>query len=415
MTLFGFVWLLIVAFAFLEKKERMIEVTILSSVFQCSNVISIGSLKVGPQIITSAIFILYMGFVHKCFYKIRIKKMNLSLILWMLALLCSVVLSSLVAGNFSDVILRILQLYIYIVCFFMMIQAGCNLSEEKIYKIIKRITVFMVLFGILQIMITSGFLPRSWLINKLFFNEAMYGDGLENVTYFTRDNYFRILGTYMEPSYFSGLLGVFFYFLNKRKRLKNNYFLLAIISLEIILTFSSTAYGSLLLTFAIYILCSNTPKKIKFLLTGGAIFGYILLYFGMHDILDLVIFSKMQGGSANARRTWNILAQRNFALSPLYGVGYKNSRASSIIYTILAEQGVIGFICFLGLNLSIFKYKSRNENLVAVKYAIIANVIGQIIAVPDIDICTYWMWIYIFGAFLGATNMGENRRLNYEK
>lgn len=63
---------------------------------------------------------------------------------------------------------------------------------------------------------------------------------------------------------------------------------------------------------------------------GCGVLGIVALMVGT-DILEEVVFKKMSSISATVRNQWNNRAIESFYSSPLIGVGYKQSRASSII------------------------------------------------------------------------------------
>ena len=97
-------------------------------------------------------------------------------------------------------------------------------------------------------------------------------------------------------------------------------------------------------------LASSKEKKLKFEIIMASVVGFAIMYLFFFDVLDLVIFSKASSGSGVARHGWNVIAMREFNTSPFWGVGYKMSRGSSIIYTILSELGILGMIVYTILN-----------------------------------------------------------------
>ena len=212
----------------------------------------------------------------------------------------------------------------------------------------------------------------------------------------------------MEPSYFVGFsIGALFYLFNYKKNRKKDLPLITALALSTILSFSSSGYGALLIAGLLYIAFSKEGKIKLYVLVGGTTV-FAILYLGFYNVLDSVIFSKMQGGSAAARMTWNLEAMKAFQSSPMMGVGYKNCRASSMFYTILAELGVIGIVLYIVFILSIIwpVFTKRGQKLVGdeqvgVIFAIIGVTATQMIAVPDFDICTFWMWMNFLGLIIG--------------
>lgn len=395
MTIFGMIWILLILICMIRPKmDGFVFLTLASSVFQCSNVFVFGDIGVGPQIITSAAFVGWIT-VTRADFRLRIRKPVAGVQVGVWAIFAVVMLSSILNRTGGRSVLRILQLFIYILCFLCMYRAGESIHEDFTYKAMKCLTIFLLVVGGVQFLITSGIIPRLQIMSTLFYN-----DNLSDVVYYTRNNYFRILSTYMEPSYYAGfIVGAFYYFLMFREKRKENILLLGVILLEIVLTFSSTAYGAFLVIGVVFLAWSREGRLKLFILAAGLV-GCAVMYLFFYDVLDSVIFSKMQSGSGVARFYANEAAKRTFAQAPLYGVGYKTARASSLIYTIMAELGVIGLVAYIWTNLQITKplwlkkhRKMYNNEYCAICMAILTVVVEQAVAVPDLDICTYWMWM----------------------
>lgn len=395
MTFFGVIWLMILLIAFiLPKINVLFFLTILSSTLQCSNVIIIGEIGIGPQVITSAAFILKILLEQKGLC-IKIRRSVIALQLSVLAMFIIILVSSIYNHTLAEKVTRVLQLLIYICCYFAMYEASEKLEPSFIYNTIRRITAFLLVVGFIQVLMTTGVLPRFLLVTELLYNDTISGS-----IYFTKDNYFRILSTYMEPSYYAGfIVGAFYYFLSFKEKRKENIFLLIFMVIEIILTFSSTAYAAFAVVGLLFVFFSQEGKmKITVLICG--ILGIAVMYYGFYNVLDQVLFSKMSSGSGIARFYWNKAALRNFYSSPIIGIGYKQGRASSLIYTLLAELGVIGLAGYIIMNILFLKplFTKNNHNRysnesIAFRFALVGVIVCQIIAIPDLDICSYWMWL----------------------
>lgn len=411
MTFFGAIWILLIVYCMCSKIENMIVLTIISSTIQCSNVIVLNGVGIGPQVITSIACIARIWLAWRNL-KVTIYLQKLLLFLGTIGIFLCVLLSSIINGVISQNYMRIMQLVIYIFCFLSMFYAGKFLSNDFVYVLIRKLTIALMIIGAIQIGITSGILPRLSIIREL-----LYNDTTSDVIYYTRDNYHRILSTYMEPSYFAGFaVGSFYYFLFYKEKRSENIVLLGIIMAEILLTFSSSAYGAFAFAGIIF-LASSKEKNLKILIIVGATLGFVVMYTFFFDVLDTVIFSKATSGSAVARHYWNLAAIRNFNSSPVWGVGYKMSRASSIIYTILSEIGIIGMIVYIQLNLTILfpilsiRYKKTDNETKGLRLAIISVVLTQLIAVPDLDICTYWMWMNLLALRIAINQQNSKRKV----
>lgn len=392
MTIFGILWIIILLYCFRRNKDLAF-LTIVSSTLQCSNVFLIGSVGLGPQIITSIVFCIKMIIYDKG--RIVLWKKPVSTIFSvMLALFGFLIFTSIKNGAINDSIIKLFQLGIYIICFYFMFEIGKKLTNEEIYFFIRKLTIALLIIGFIQFGITSGVLPRLSIVGTLLYNDPNI-----QVVYYNADNWFRFTSTYMEPSYYSGFLdGAFFYFLANKEHRKNNYTLLAVIIFQILLTFSSTAYGVFAITGIVYFIFSKEMKfKFKLLLMAVAGFAFMMLAFP--NVMNSVIFKKFSGQSYAGRRTGIMLAMEMFNKSPIFGNGYKTARGSSIIETMLAETGVVGFSIYIILIISfvmlIKEYKKITYTFMA-GLAVLSAIFAQLIAVPDLDICTLWMWLNVF-------------------
>lgn len=407
MTLFGLIWIIILIYC-LSDVKKILTLTIISATIQCSNVLEIAGIGIGPQVITSLTFIVRMV-ITKDGLVVHKKSKGKDICLLMLLLLTVIVVSNIINGNVASSLFKVFQLVIYMVCFFYMLKAGQYIDNDYLYKLIRRLTIFLLVVGFLQFGITSGILPRLGIVKTL-----LYNDTTNEFIYYNQQNYKRVLSTFMEPSYYAGyIIGAFYYLLSVKEKRKENYILLGLMLLQIILTFSSSAYGAFLIIGMVFIASPREKKfKLKIILFG--LVGFALMYIFFYDILDSVIFSKGLSGSANTRYWWNRNALVMYKSSPIIGNGYKTSRASQIIYTMLAEFGVVGLISYCALNIKFLlfyftkKYRLKfGENRIPVFVGILSVIATQIIGVPDLDICTYWMWANIIALGISCCVKGE--------
>lgn len=408
MTLFGLLWIIILIYCFTDVK-KILTLTIVSATIQCSNVFEIAGTGIGPQVITSLAFIIRMV-LTKDGLIIKKKSKGKDLCLLMIILLTVAVTSNIINGTVASSIYKVLQLTIYMVCFFYMLKVGQYIDNDYLYRLIRRLTIFLLIVGFIQFGITSGILPRLSIVKTL-----LYNDSTSDFIYYNQQNYKRVLSTFMEPSYYAGyIIGAFYFLLSIKDKRKENYILLGLMFLQIIMTFSSSAYGAFLIVGIIFIASPRETKfKLRIILLG--LVGFALMYIFFYDILDSVIFSKGLSGSANTRYWWNHDALAMYKASPIIGNGYKSSRASQIIYTMLAEFGIVGLISYFALNIRfllyyLFKtYRSKfGEKRIPVLVGILSVIATQIIGVPDLDICTYWMWANIVALGMTCCIRGES-------
>lgn len=313
MTIFGIAWMILEIICFLKKDIKYITVlTILGMTFQCNNIISMGNFGVGPQIISSIIFSLKVIIQSKGI--IKIPKKNKYIIITMIIMLIAVFISLYKNQLVTEKLLVFLQLMSYILCFICMNVISEKVNDDFVYKLVRRITIFLLIVGAIQFLITSNVIPRLSIISEIFFNEK------RGAVYYYRNNYYRITSTFMEPSYFSGfIVGALFYLISFKEKFKSNIFLILAICIEIILTFSSTAYGTLIIVSIIYLIFSDLKIKDKIILITLLAILYGVMYFGFYGVLDKVIFSKEKSGSANKRNNMNDHAIETFLENPIFG------------------------------------------------------------------------------------------------
>lgn len=404
MTLFGVIWILVLSVIFFRKNNfAAIGITLFSMVLQCNNVILIENKGVGPQIITSAFFIIY-----SCYYATKRKSSekyfkNLTFLLFIIIGYSLLFEQSNLYGQGSY--LGILQLFIYTLCGYKLYKCRDWIDSQGYLNIFLCILLFELVLGPIQLLSTIGIIPKS-LLRPFIYNDP------NEMVYFNREvYYFRILGSFMEPSYFSTyLVGAFYFILAIKTKIKH-YKIYAIISMvELALTFSSTGYLIFTTMFFVNLLLYNDRKQIKLYILI-LIIGSLFVYYAWDTLMQEVIFKKMESGSGIVRMQANNYALSAFQNNHITGVGYGNCRGSSMIYTILAELGILG-ISIYGIWLlytlkPLITIHKNGEFMNGSLLYILTITLGQIIACPDISLCTLWLGIY----FLALSQSYLNRKL----
>lgn len=404
-TIFGFIWLLLIIYCFFSKDEKkMIFLTLLSAILQCDVVIVLGdSNSAGPLIVTSIIFIFWYILKNLSNYLLIFDKTTI----FSIFLLASVIISLIYNGQsiFGDKLLYIIQLFVYMACFWCMRKIGIKRKIE-IDKLFVSILYIVLIIGVIQFLINAGVLPKLSLITNLFFNETWNPTNAYN----NPTSKLRLFSTFKEPSYCATfLVGAFYYVSCNYNKIKNSIPILIAILMEILLTLSTTAYVALIIEGIIFTFLSHKQKLLKFLLPLGII---TLIITSSSGILNTVVLKKSSTGSAAERNMWNKNSLDSFKTSPIFGTGYKSSRASSIVYNLLSCMGLIGIISF---SLFIWNYlrrilKKDTENNYACLYFFLGVVIGQIISCPDLELSVFWLGLYLIGL---SEKIYENRKEEY--
>ena len=396
-TLFGYIWIILIIVAFLSKDYKpFISLTLFSMIFQSNNVIVINSnVGVGPQIITSFLCLikLYLFTPNNHLYNIyRIRKITLIFTVFIIHIIVSTYI------NIDDFgllqVLNILMLIIYYACFGKFLSLEFKNKDEFVDKNIYMIAYFVIAIGIIQIMVVSGIIKGKEILRILFYNDTISDSVVYNVKTVN-----RLYSTFMEPSYAGAfLVGVFNYALVSEEVNRKNTVFLILVLVSIVLTKSTTAYVALLISILIWFLSKSNKKKIKVLLPIIIFIGLIVTII-FYDILQEVIFDKLSSISARVRSNWNKRALDTFKSNPYIGSGYKSQRASSLVYTILAELGIIGFLLYAFFIYKIIKpvFIKRASNDATYKgiFLVIGVLIAQIIACPDLNFSVFWFSMYI--------------------
>lgn len=380
MTLFGIIWLIYLLYCISRKGYyHILCCLLLAMVLQCDNIVVLGETGIGPQVLTSLAFITY--YLIKNHFCIKINRQN------KLALLGIFILSIPIFKSVNiENILRVIMLFSYIFTAYLLSTLSSKITEEELYIALYRTTLIVLVIGFTEMLMTSGIVPRIWLFRTFIYNDVVNSQFYLPII--------RFFSTFQEASYCAPfLIAMFFYFLETHNSRKSCNYILALLILAIILTFSTTAYVCFLVILLLWALYSQN-RKAKKIIIPLSILGLVFMATFGYSIIENVIINKMSSGSGVTRSNWNRSAIQAFQSSKIWGTGYKTQRASSLMYTLLAELGVVGFFGYVIFNLGLVLKKGepliRKSSLM-----IISGVICCFIACPDVDLCSYWLIVYI--------------------
>lgn len=382
-TLFGFVWICVLLYA-LSKPKKLPFILLVSMSLQCVDCLRIAEIGIGPHIITCCMYL-----VTSFKTKISVVKKNW-FFLFGLTLFATIMLSLRVNGLLQYAsFFKAIQFLIYLLTANSLLKSN-NLDKNETKSILDALMFFLLGMGVVQVLMTLNIIPKFWLFEQLFYNNT------DNVAFYNK-NYYRICSTFMEPSYYAPFLCAMFFLYYKGNNKKDRLISGAIL-LEIVLTFSTTAYVAMVISFIIYLISDMyATKAIKVkdvVFIGCGVLGIVALMVGT-DILEEVVFKKMSSISATVRNQWNNRAIESFYSSPLIGVGYKQSRASSIINCLLGELGIIGLITYFLMLVGLIRRIQRESGRFVYIVMIVCVSICQVIAIPDIDLSSVWLVIYV--------------------
>ena len=405
-TLFGIIWIVLLIYSFYKTRiQFLISLTLLSMIFQCTNVIELNNQGIGPQLITSITFIIRSIFIsQRQATKQKYPYLIASLFLFVIYILFNSIYNGLLSNNTANII----QILLYLLCAIRLHKYRNIIDEQELITQVLFIIKFILIFSPVQYLATKGVIPREFLV-PLFFNDMG-----ENVYFHYPDRYQRLLGTFLEPSFCAPfLVGSFFFILHMQKRIKNAKSILILIIIELILTKSSTGYGTFFIIFIIYILACGNKKHFKYIIPIFLI-GAIFYYLTKDNLLQEVIFSKMESDSGKFRGQQDFNAIYLFLSNPVTGSGLGSSRASSLITTLLAELGIVGItlyaITFFASSYPLINQQKYTQLEISSRLFILSIIFSQLIAIPDLQYCVYWLSLYIIALSQCTPSNISNKR-----
>lgn len=416
-TIFGVVWCIILIYMFIHTNPKyMIGITLFSMVFQASSVAFLNEEGIGPQVLTSVAMIVW-NVIHSISKSSKIiKTQNRSVeekisLVAIVLFIGVIVYSRSVNKNKYEItsiqyMMYFAQLMIYILCYLSCRNAARNLSEVELQTIIVRLIVFVVVLGGLQFLTTTNILPRNILWTTFIYNTQA-----KNIAYYVTEYNPRIFSTFMEPSYCAAfLVGAFYYVISIRPMNAKKIWLSVAVLIEIILTFSSSAYGAFAIVGVIYLIFSKNKRALKYLIPLAIIITVILIISGhLMNILNDVIFKKYESGSYIDRSGWDKRAIEAFHRSPIIGLGYYNVRGSSFAYSLLGQLGLLGAItwCFINVPLLVYGVRHRSAKNINCMFFHVTAITVMMIAVPDISYTVFWLSMYISAVSIVITQKIE--------
>lgn len=400
-TIMGFAWVLLFVCIFLKvDRERAILFTMIGMTLQSASVFLLNGNGVGPQLVSSLLFIIFVlwSWLIQDNRKLYIRKWNPCRLLSVLSGFIFILLIR-YSGNRatrSDVWNSYFWLiFVYFTCYMVMWGYGKYISNGFVNQCMITVIWFVVIVGLIQILTTTGVLPRNILLETFLFTPDT------GSAYYWSAIFSRVFCTFMEPSYAAAfIVGAFYYLIALDHTTKSQKVLTVLLVLEILLTFSSTAYGAFAIGGICYLLISKNKKAMKYLLPIGLMILLGMFVSGqLGEILNKVIFNKRNSGSAYTRGVWDKNALRAFRQEPIFGVGYKSVRGSHLYTSILGQCGIVGTILWIVMILPIvillLKNKNRENNFTSMLLFLVSVIIAMCIAIPDLDFCVFWMAMYL--------------------
>lgn len=403
-TLFGFIWLAAIVLVIIANRYASSKIWkqtaiffLIAMIFQCSYFMFLGSTGIGIQIVSAAVMSVILLSHKKTPCKTGllrvgrnyIPSLKLRLLLFEIAFLVTVFINDV----YKKELLEVLMILVYLTVAMEFSEGRLVLTEDELYMIEDAIVCTILAVGVLQVLCKMGLLPIRSLMKMLIYN-----DNSTNVIFNSKD-LTVFYSTFMEPSYCgAALVGWWACYAGRGWSRKNAIISVGLV-IAILLTKSTTAYVGFALSVAGLFFLNFKSQFYKNMLPVLIVAGIVMLL-ARGDLVNEVLFEKMNTASYRVRNNWNKWAMQNFLSSPYFGIGYMKSRASSLAITLLAELGVTGALPYLLLVLYMVWVSFRNKYDPIVRshaYMVLCIITCQFIACPDLNFSPFWLSIYLYG------------------
>lgn len=325
-------------------------------------------------------------------------------------------------GEFFSSLLYGLRFVLYALIFIIIKNTSRPFTNKIIY----------VLIGAGCVILTFGFIQYFFYSN------------LRNLYYLGWDDHlYRLFSTFLDPNFAASffvlfiilLFGIFFYFLNNKKRIRTilTAILILLTFISIYLTFSRSG---LIMLFASIFVFLILVKKLKWIL----IFVFVYLIFSVFSSKSFNVenINPFRIASSEARLNSVKDAIQIIVKNPILGVGFNSYKYAQIrnglrreenallshadagtdnsFLFVLATTGIVGFLAYIYLlyrilKLAYLKYKSsvKKSLIYYLSITVIASFIGIIIDSMFINSLFYsfnilWLWV-----ILGLMDLGDSK------
>ena len=237
-----------------------------------------------------------------------------------------------------------------------------------------------------------------------FLTNRTFGD-MDTVLYQYQDisvagfNMQRFQSLTGEPSMFAFTVLPYFIFAIHHKA---NIVVIAIIGLSVLLSTSTTAYLGLSV-YILYVLINSKKGKSFFKVLIGLIIISMILYaiFSEYiiDIMNSMIFNKMDGGSGIARSN-DFLGNIDYFLDldimhSLFGIGFGYIRSGDLFTTLLVNTGILGILSFAYFYLKDFRLSVRDFVDIGNNSILLVLFIISMVAVSEFSYLSFWLFVAI--------------------
>lgn len=411
----GVIWVILMLISLLAKLEYSILLTIVSIIFQSvsfcySNIFTLSIFEV-------CALVLLFRYMFSYGFRIKVSRQSRLLFLFCTSTTITSIFSIYIFQGMeipvhtdetiiyslydycnldfnSSFFLALSRLWLYS-SIFLIIQSyftHCNTKYDTAYNALK-ISLFIVsIVGIIQYL---------GIFNNNLYNivELFHSINLEKGSAFY-SNYTKLYSTFREPSYCGlWLSAVFFALLNDSKKTILTVLAIGVAFLEIVLSFSTTAFVVLVFMGIFSVSKKGNLKFIGWLLL---IIIFAILFFcftveGQRWIFELS--NKMTSISGVVRLTYIKLSYKYFFETFGLGVGFHKVQCMSLIGGLLGQTGVLSTIIFVVFLYSLFADCDHLKNRNMISAFLLATTVGTEVSSSGLLYSApLWYALYLWAA-----------------
>jgi hypothetical protein len=239
--------------------------------------------------------------------------------------------------------------------------AAENCSPTRLYYTLKLYVgscIFAAVWGLFQFWcnLTGHKYPAFLFNNSASLSALNYGETLAQ----SGLNLHRVASVAFEPSVLAEelLLALVVLFVCRglrRPLLSRRWDFAAVVLMgaAVLVTTSTTAYVGMLIVLLIAgvaLFRAGEPSKFYFVSVGAAVAAGVIVVVAVPlvgKLASVVLVNKLQTGSGAGRLESVVIAAHDFLRYPLLGAGWNRVYSSDLVFLLLANTGLVGFIAFL--------------------------------------------------------------------
>lgn len=409
LTAFGFVFLIFAAICFCHSYRAVAYFFAMSYLFQMTSVVNVAGTGFAPYLFAPMLLIL-KGFGLAANRDAAVKNIQVFSILFVaFVIVQSLVAAFLFSGNvmvyegggmesalakgkvsFHFSFKSVIQ-WIYLI---LNMGALCSLLRHRRY-LGDRFSIHIIVSAALLVTIAGfwkyiadnffGYFP-----SEFFFNSSTYNQGnlLQNV-----GGKFRFTSIFPEASVCSLALAGFWWnaYLVKIPLRKT---LLLLLFVALLFTVASTGIFTMLFGC---LLIFVVKRNFKFLVVLGVFFCIlcvVISFTGIGETLYRMTFEKAASGSMEARSAIMYSGWILFKDTCGFGCGLGSSTASSLLFTLLGQVGVVGLLLFLGWLWMVFRFVKTYIRPMAF-FPVVVLLFGMVASVGYLSYPILWLQLII--------------------